>query len=238
MTSAGSRVCVVIPTFNERANIGFLIKTVSESKIEGLTVLFVDDSSPDGTAEEVARVSATAPWVRLMVREKKSGIGSAYRDGFREALSTLDPAVLLEMDADMQHPPSLIPRLVEAVEGGADVAIASRYAPGGSVAGWGLTRRVVSRGANYYARVMLGLPVKDATSGFRAYSRRAATRILEPDLPVKGFEFQVAALKLLKTDMKIVEIPYQFSARRAGASKLGLKDTVRFFFNVMRIALG
>jgi dolichol-phosphate mannosyltransferase len=141
------------------------------------------------------------------------------------------------MDADLQHPPSFIGKLVSAIEGGADVAVASRYIPGGGSTGWSLWRRTVSRGANLYARTLLGLKVKDATSGFKAYSRAAAELMANAGLPTKGFEFQVASIRLLQRSMKIVEVPYTFSARAAGASKLRFTDVVRFFFSVLRMSL-
>ena len=142
------------------------------------------------------------------------------------------------MDADLQHPPAAIPALVGAIDAGADVAIGSRYVPGGSVSGLSLWRRAVSKGANAFARTVLGLPVKDSTSGFRAYTRAAAELVTCTVLPTKGFEFQVASLHLLKTRMKMVEVPYAFAARTAGKSKLGLSDMARFFFVVIRVAVG
>jgi dolichol-phosphate mannosyltransferase len=178
------------------------------------------------------------PTIHLLVRKGKMGIGSAHQDGFREALGSLAPAVIVQMDADLQHPPSAIPGLVNAVEAGADIAIASRYVEGGGSSGWSRWRRLISRGANAYARSLLGLKVRDATSGFRAYSRGAAEAIAEAKLPAKGFEFQVASLRLLeKRGMKAVEVPYTFQARKAGTSKLGFVDVLRFFFAVLRLSL-
>ena len=233
---APSRACVVIPTYNEKDNIAPLVAAIAAQRTEGLSVLFVDDSSPDGTAGEIRRVAQTASWVELLLRDGKKGIGSAYQEGFLRAIETHNPAVLVEMDADLQHPASALARLVEAVEGGADVAICSRYIPGGEIAGWGRIRRFVSKGANAYSRFMLGLTVKDATSGFRAYSRDAALEVATADLPAKGFEFQVASLHVLKARARFVEVPYEFSIRMAGKSKLGTADTVRFFFAVLRLA--
>lgn len=227
---------MVVPTYNERENVAPLAEEVLRAQVEGLVLLFVDDSSPDGTGEELARLAIQRPWIRVHARNGKLGIGSAYQDGFKVALSELSADIVVEMDADFQHPPSGIPALVRAVQEGADVAVGSRYVPGGSVVGWGLWRRAVSRGANSYARLILGLTVKDSTSGFRAYSRRAAEIVSAGHLPAKGFEFQVASLRALKTGMKIVEIPYQFSARRAGSSKLGLKDVAKFFVAVLRLS--
>lgn len=176
--------------------------------------------------------------MKVLVRKRKMGLGSAYQDGFREAISSFSPAILIEMDADLQHPPESIPALARAIEGGADVAVGSRYVKGGSISGWSFARRVISRGANAYARIVLGLPVKDTTSGFRAYSRRAAEVICSASRPGKGFAFQVAWLKILKTDMKIVEVPYTFTERKAGKSKFGTGDVGRFFLTVAGLAFG
>ena len=235
---APPKVCVVVPTYNERENVQALVDSIEEAKLADLSVLFVDDSSPDGTAEEVRRMAESRPWVKILVREKKKGIGSAYQDGFKEAVSQTGASILVEMDADLQHPASVLPELVAALAESADVAIASRYVEGGGISGWSLGRRLVSRGANAYARMLLRLPVRDATSGFRAYTRPAAEELARSHLPAKGFEFQVAALYHLKHNSVIVEVPYVFVTRKAGKSKLRLWDTVRFFFAVMRISLG
>lgn len=235
---APPKVCVVVPTYNEKDNVSALVESIEEAKLADLSVLFVDDSSPDGTAEEVRRLAESRPWVKILVREKKKGIGSAYQDGFKEAISQTGASILVEMDADLQHPASVLPQLVGAVAKGADTAVASRYVEGGGISSWGFWRRLVSRGANAYARTLLRLPVRDATSGFRAYTRRAAEELASSHLPAKGFEFQVAALYHLKHNNAIIEVPYVFVTRKAGKSKLKLWDTVRFFFVVMRISLG
>ena len=235
--SPPARVCVVVPTYNEKENITPLVESLERAGVPGLSLLFVDDGSPDGTAEEVKRLMEEKSWIRLLERPKKMGIGSAYQDGFKAAFDSTSPDVLVEMDADLQHPASALPDLVEAVNEGADVAIASRYIPGGGISGWGRLRRVVSRGANGYARSMLGLKVKDATSGYRAFSRAAAEAVAQAELPAKGFEFQVATLHLLKDKLKIVEVPFTFTERTAGKSKLGLADVARFFVAVLRMAL-
>ncbi len=228
---------MVVPTYNERENIVTLVNEVKRAAIPCLSLLFVDDTSPDGTGDAIREVSSGESWVSLSVRPAKKGIGSAYQDGFREAISTANPDIVVEMDADLQHPPSAIERLVLAIQGGADVAVGSRYVPGGSVSGWSLQRRAASKGANAFARLLLGLNVADTTSGFRAYSRAAAQSLSEAKLPAKGFEFQVASLHLLKAKMKIVEVPYEFSARMSGKSKLRLADVVRFFIAVVKISV-
>jgi dolichol-phosphate mannosyltransferase len=234
---APARVCVVVPTYNEKENVQALIESIEEAGLSDVSVLFVDDSSPDGTAEEVRRLAQQRPWVRILVRENKRGIGTAYQEGFKEATSQTGASILMEMDADLQHPASALPALVEAITKGADVAVASRYVEGGGISGWSMWRRLLSRGANAYARTLLRLPVRDATSGFRAYTSRAADELAKSNLPAKGFEFQVAALYQLKRGYKIVEVPYVFVTRKAGKSKLRLWDTLRFFFTVMSMSI-
>ncbi len=235
---AQQKLCAVVPTYNERENIEKLIKEVRRAAVQGLTLLFVDDTSPDGTGDLIRDIASRDPSVRLLVRSAKTGIGSAYQDGFKEAISSIAPDIIIEMDADLQHPPSAIGELVRAVQAGADVAVGSRYVAGGRVYGWSLWRRTVSKGANAYARTMLRIKVRDATSGFRAYTRAKAEQVADADLPTKGFEFQVASLHMLKRGSRFAEVPYTFSARTAGRSKMGLADMARFFFAVIRIALG
>ena len=235
---AGSKtVCVVVPTYNERENVEALLSALEGLRLPGLRVQFVDDGSPDGTADLVESLALTRPWVSILQRGRKMGIGSAYQDGFRKALADTGAGILVEMDADLQHPATAVPLLVEAVSGGADLAIGSRYVPGGGISGWGRLRRLTSRAANAYSRFMLRLPVKDATSGLRAYTREAAAAVAEAKLPAKGFEFQVAVLHLLKGRAKVVEVPYVFASRAAGKSKLGVGDVLRFAVAVARLSV-
>ncbi len=231
------KVCVVVPTYDEKENVGRLVMAVEALLIPDLVLLFVDDSSPDGTGEAIRALSQEKSWVHLLSRESKKGIGSAYVDGFREALDAVGADVVVEMDADLQHPPETLKGLLKAVEEGADVAIASRYVPGGGIAGWGRWRRMVSRGANGIARTLLGLTVRDCTSGFRAYRKGQAKKVVESSLPARGFEFQVATLHLLGRGTKMVEVPYVFSPRSAGRSKLGFLDILRFFISVVKMSV-
>jgi dolichol-phosphate mannosyltransferase len=229
---------VVVPTYNERENVAPLVEAIEQTRVPDLTLLFVDDASPDGTAGEVRRVAEARPWVRILERRGVRGFASAYRDGFRIAVSQLRASVLVCMDADLQHPASAIPALLEAVSRGADVAVASRYVEGGRIEGWSRTRRLVSGVANTYARWLLQLPVRDSTSGFRAYTSGAAEEVSRANLHARHFEFQIATLNLLKGHSRIVEVPYVFVARRVGQSKFGLGDIPRFFFAVARMRIG
>ena len=231
------RICAVVPTFNERDNVVRLVDKLRKAAIPGFILLFVDDSSPDGTGDLIRSMASHDPSLRLLVRKTKRGIGSAYQEGFREALSSLSPDIIIEMDADLQHPPSAIKDLVSEIQAGADVAIGSRYIAGGGVSGWSPWRKAISRGANLYARVLLRIKVRDATSGFRAYTRAKAEQVAYATLPAKGFEFQVASLHLLEGS-QFAEVPYTFEVRTAGKSKLGVADIARFFLSVMRMTIG
>lgn len=230
--------CVIVPTYNERENVAFLLQRIKAMRSRALHVLFVDDSSPDGTAEVVRREAEREAWVHLLVREGKKGIGSAHIEGFAEAIKSLSADMVVEMDADLQQPPEKIPELLAAVEAGADVAVASRKVPGGGAEGWSLWRRTVSWAASAYARNILGIGVRDCTSGFRALNRRAASLLVESGLRTPDYTFQVASLFFLKRrGMKFVEVPFVFGVRAAGKSKLGWGEILRFFFGVLRLRL-
>lgn len=229
---------MVVPTYNERSNVAPLVKRIKDLGLKDIHVLFVDDSSPDGTADEVRLAMKEWPHVHLMVREGKKGIGSAHLEGFTRAIEEFSPDVVVEMDADLQHPPEKVPELVSAVEKGADVAVASRRVSGGGTEGWSLWRRWVSSGANLLTRLVLGLDVKDSTSGFRALSLRAAKAVVETAPESKDYFFQVESLYALKMKgMKMVEVPFIFQSRRSGRSKMGMGEVIAFFLGVWRLRL-
>jgi glycosyltransferase involved in cell wall biosynthesis len=219
-------VYVVVPTYNERENIGLLLGKIISLEGLSLRVLVVDDGSPDGTAAIVEEISRRDGRVMLLNRGRKMGLGSAYYDGFRHVLK-LGADVVVSMDADGSHPPEMIPVLVQRVLEGVDVAVASRYVKGGRWSA-GLWRMLVSRGANLLARVCTGLDVSDATSGFRAYSRRAAELLVEREFE-RGYVFQVELLyRLKRKGFKHVEVPFVFTERFAGRSKLSKIEILRF----------
>ncbi len=228
-----SPIVVVVPTYNERENVGPLIEQLSQlrtslTKVD-LQVLFVDDSSPDGTGAEVGEMKKIHGFIHLLSRDSKKGIGTAYLEGFRFASENLEPEVYVELDADLQHPPDKVRELLGAIAGGADAAVASRYAEGGGQSGWSWQRRLVSRGANWLAGALLGLRVQDCTSGFRAFNRGAVAEILRAEIPTSGYAFQVATLYVLKKrGLKTVEVPYTFGTRARGSSKLTFGETLRF----------
>jgi dolichol-phosphate mannosyltransferase len=232
----GIRVCVVVPTYNERENIRPLVEAVRGSGAGAPDILFVDDSSPDGTGDEVVALSRADPRIHLLSRPSKMGLGTAYMQGFAEAKRSIGPDVYVEMDADLQHPPAVLPTLLEAIAGGAGGVIASRYVTGGGSTGWSLWRRTVSRGANWLARRILGLETRDCTSGYRAFTKESVNLLLGASLPAAGYSFQVAALYRLKREgATVVEVPFVFSLRAHGKSKLSMGEVGRFFLALVKL---
>jgi len=212
------RVTVVIPTYNERENLSPIVARVTE---HGYQVLVVDDSSPDGTGELADLLAADDSRVAVIHRPEKQGLGPAYGAGFDHALES-GAEIVIEMDADFSHDPADLPRLVAALDEGADLAIGSRYVVGGSTPDWPLARRFISRGGNLYARLMLGIPVKDATAGFRAFRADALRSLPYRSAEASGYGFQVEmAWRAHRQGMAIVEVPISFRDRTRGTSKMG-----------------
>lgn len=210
-------VCIV-PTFNERENLPEIAKAV---RAHGYRLLIVDDNSPDGTGAIADQLAAEDPMTSVLHREKKEGLGPAYAAGFDLALDN-GAAVLIEMDADFSHDPKDLPRLVSAVEAGADLAIGSRYVPGGSTPDWPWLRRFISRGGNIYARLMLGIPTRDATAGFRAFRSEALRRLPYREAEASGYGFQVEmAWRATQAGLVVTEVPIAFRDRTRGKSKMG-----------------
>jgi len=208
---------VCLPTYNERENLEAMLRALGD---KGVRVLVVDDNSPDGTGRLADRLAAELDYVDVLHRERKDGLGPAYLAGFRRALA--DGAdLVLEMDCDFSHDPDDVPRLVAAA-GDADVVLGSRYVPGGGVVGnWGLVRRVVSAGGSWYARVLLGAPVRDLTGGFKCYRRAVLERIELDAIESKGYAFQIeTTYRALRAGFRVVEIPIRFVDREAGGSKM------------------
>ncbi|MDA4122132.1 MAG: polyprenol monophosphomannose synthase [Thaumarchaeota archaeon] len=238
MTSA-PRTVVILPTYNEKENVSVIFERLSKTR-QGfpgdLHLLFVDDGSPDGTAEEVEKLVAGNDYVHLLQRGSKQGLGTAYLDGFRFGIDSLGASVFVQMDSDLQHPPESVKPLVEALRSGegAEVAIGSRYIPGGSFKGLKGSRRVVSWGANWMARHILGLGVHDTTTGFKALSRRAVETLLAVKFHSSGFIFQVESLYIFKRNgLRVVEIPFVFELRERGTSKMSDKEVWEFFRSVL-----
>jgi len=209
---------IVIPTYNEIENIEHLINEVL-TKVDGIHVLVVDDNSPDGTAAQVKKMMASDDRIHLLERPGKMGLGTAYCDGFRYALAR-DYEAVFEMDADFSHDPNELPRFLEALEDN-DLVIGSRYIKGVNVINWPLSRLILSYGAHMYSRVITGMPIMDATGGFKCFR---ASKLREIDLnsvKTNGYGFQIE-MKFIawKLGYKIVEIPIIFTDRKLGASKM------------------
>ena len=182
-------------------------------------VLVIDDGSPDGTGEIADRLAAERSWMSVLHRPAKEGIGPAYVAGFRWALAE-GAELVLEMDCDFSHDPADVPRLIEATAD-ADLALGSRYAPGGGTANWGLARRVVSRGGCLYAQAILGLRVRDLTGGFKCFRRAALEAIDLGALSAHGYAFQIeTTYRIARAGLRVHEVPITFVERRAGASKM------------------
>lgn len=213
------RTLIVLPTFNEADNIVEVLQKL-RAVVPEASVLVVDDSSPDGTADLVEEVAEEIGDVSVMRRPAKSGLGSAYRDGFRHGLAA-GYDVMVEMDSDLSHDPAALPSLLAAAADGAALALGSRYIPGGSIPDWSWHRRALSRWGNRYAAAVLGIDVNDATSGYRAYRAEALAGIDFHTVQADGYGFQVEmAYRVLASGGRIVEVPISFTDRVRGESKM------------------
>jgi len=211
------RVTVCLPTYNERENLERMVQALREHDVR---VLVVDDNSPDGTGEIADRLAAELDWVDVLHRERKEGLGPAYIAGFRRALA--DGAdVVMEMDCDFSHDPADVPRLLAAVADGADLALGSRYVPGGGTGNWRLARRVISRGGSLYAQIMLQTRVRDLTGGFKAFRRPVLETIDLDAIHSRGYAFQIEnTYRTLRKGFRVVEVPIRFVDREEGGSKM------------------
>jgi dolichol-phosphate mannosyltransferase len=211
---------LVLPTYDEAANLEALV-AAARAKLPGSArVLVVDDGSPDGTGEVADRLAAADEGIEVLHRPRKEGLGPAYVAGFRRALDG-GAGLVLAMDADFSHNPAYLPRLIEAAES-ADVVIGSRYVPGGGVSDWSAARRAISRGGNAYARLVLGVGVRDLTGGFRCFRREALEAIDLDSVGSRGYAFQVeTAYRAIRRGFRVAEVPIVFRERRAGRSKMG-----------------
>lgn len=210
---------VIIPTYNEAGNIASALSRILQS-LPQVRVIVVDDSSPDGTADIVKEISAEESRVEVLVRASKSGLGSAYRFGFANGIAN-GASALIEMDADLSHEPEALPELLDALDAGSDLAIGSRYVPGGESPGLSSSRLALSRGGNLYARLALGLKIHDATSGFRAYRPSLLKRIDLDTVGADGYGFQIEMVfRSTLLGAKISERPIIFRQRKEGVSKM------------------
>src|SRR5919202_739235 len=203
----------------------------------GDRILVIDDGSPDGTGEIADRLASQLPYVGVIHRLRKEGLGPAYLAGFRRALAE-GAELVLEMDCDFSHDPKDVPRLIAAAEDGADLVLGSRYVEGGSVGSWGPIRRFVSAGGSWYARVLLGTPLHDLTGGFKCYRRRVLETIDLDAIASKGYAFQIeTTYRALRAGFRVVEIPIHFVDREEGGSKMSKTIVVEGMWKVPALRL-
>lgn len=232
--------CIVLPTYNESENVAILLPRIFEQAknipSHELHVLVVDDNSPDGTADVVKGLQARFPHLHI-ISGQKQGLGEAYKRGFAHAIAELDPDLILQMDADLQHSPELLPLMIGLQQYGFTFVIGSRFVLGGSTPNFSLKRRMMSLVGNWLLRNMGGLPaIKDCTSGFRCIKAELLKRCNLAGLSTKGYSFQSSLLfELVGNGAKIIEIPITFPDRVRGESKLSFADQIEFLLNVTRI---
>jgi dolichol-phosphate mannosyltransferase len=231
---------LVLPTYNEAENIRPIVEAslaALEQTGDAHRVLVVDDNSPDGTGRIADDLAANDERVGVLHRPGKQGLGRAYIAGFHYALERGAERVM-EMDSDFSHDPSDIPRLVQEAHHGADLVLGSRYIPGGGVVNWGLGRRIVSRGGCLYAQLILGVPVRDLTGGFKCFSRRVLEAIGIEQMHADGYGFQIElTYRTLKAGFHVREVPIVFHERRAGASKMSARIAVEAVWKVPALKL-
>ncbi|MGD0712665.1 MAG: polyprenol monophosphomannose synthase [Gaiellaceae bacterium] len=210
-------VIVCLPTYNERENLESMVRALAP---HGYRILVIDDNSPDGTGEIADRLAAELDLVSVLHRPMKQGLGPACIAGFKQALAD-GAEIIVEMDSDFSHDPADVPRLVAAVENGADFALGSRYVEGGGTTNWGLGRRVLSRGASIYGRTILGVKLHDVTAGFTCYRRGVLEALDLASIDSQGYVFQIEMkYRALRKGFKVAEVPIVFADRTAGYSKM------------------
>jgi dolichol-phosphate mannosyltransferase len=232
--STPTEALIVLPTYNEKENIERVVAGVRHL---GHDVLIVDDASPDGTGKIADALAGADDGVRVLHRERKLGIGSAYLDAFRVGLAE-GMALFVEMDADGSHRAQDLESIIDAARGCRGLAIGSRYMPGGRIDGWPAHRLLLSRGANVYCRILLGLRVRDCTSGFRCYTSELLSQIRLNDVVSQGYSFQIEMVhRTVKLGYPVVEVPIHFEDRIAGASKVSQGEIRRALWTVLRLSL-
>ena len=232
--SKPTEVLVVLPTFNEREN---LERVVTGVRHLGHDVLVVDDASPDGTGELADSIAEADSGVRVLHRDRKLGIGSAYVDAFRVGLRE-GSSLFVEMDADGSHRAQDLDPIIDAARGSGGLAVGSRYMRGGEIVGWPAHRLLLSRGANIYCRVLLGLRVRDCTSGFRCYTRALLSGIKLDEVVSQGYSFQIEMVhRTIRLGYPVVEVPIRFEDRIAGASKVSQGEIQRALWTVLRLSM-
>jgi len=236
---------LILPTFNEAENVEAIVAAAGEvlagacsgedGPADSFRVLVVDDGSPDRTGEIADRLAGEHAWMEVLHRSEKNGIGPAYLAGFRYALDR-GAGFVFEMDSDFSHDPKDLARLLTAVRDGADLALGSRYVPGGGVRDWGLLRRFISEGGSTYSRWVLGLKVRDLTGGFKCFRREVLEAIHFDDVRSQGYAFQVElTYRAVRAGFNVVEVPIIFKDRQLGTSKMSWRIALEAMWLVPRL---
>lgn len=229
------RALVCLPTYDERENLEPMLHALAGVLGPDDRVLVIDDDSPDGTGALADRLAAELPFVDVLHRARKEGLGRAYLAGFRVALEQ-GAELVLEMDCDFSHDPQDVPRLIAAAAD-ADVVLGSRYVPGGGVRDWGLVRRLISRGASLYTQVLL-MPVRDATGGFKCFRRAVLERLDLDAITSRGYMFQIeTTFRARRAGFRVVEIPITFADREVGGSKMSRSIVLEAIWKVPALRL-
>ena len=232
------RATVCLPTYNERENLEPMVRALQAVLRERDRVLVIDDCSPDGTGEVADTLAAELPFISVLHRPRKEGLGPAYLAGFRRALDD-GAELVLEMDCDFSHNPADVPRLIAAAEDGADVVLGSRYVPGGGVGSWGLARRAISRGGSIYTELFLRMGVKDPTGGFKCFRRQVLETIDLAAITAKGYAFQIeTTYRAKRAGFYVVEIPITFDERTNGTSKMSRRIVLEAIWRVPLLRFG
>jgi dolichol-phosphate mannosyltransferase len=232
------RATVCLPTYNERENLPRMIEALRPVLREGDRVLVIDDNSPDGTGEIADALAAAHPFVAVLHRQHKEGLGRAYIAGFHRALAD-GAELVLEMDCDFSHDPADVPRLIEAAENGADLVLGSRYVPGGGTRNWGLARRLISRGGSVYTALFLRMGVKDPTGGFKCFRQRVLEQLELDAVTPRGYAFQIElTYRAKQAGFKVVEIPITFVDRVVGQSKMSRSVVLEAIWRVPLLRVG
>jgi dolichol-phosphate mannosyltransferase len=222
------RVVVCLPTYNERENLEAIVQALGDM---GVSVLVIDDDSPDGTGELADRLAAEFDHVEVLHRPRKEGLGPAYVAGFERALAD-GAELVLEMDADFSHDPADVPRLIEAARE-ADLVLGSRYVEGGAIRNWGPVRRFVSAGGSLYARLLLGVPVRDLTGGFKCFRREVLEGLDLRAIGSRGYAFQIeTTYRAIRAGFRVRELPITFVDRERGGSKMSRRIVLEGIWKV------
>jgi len=234
LTHTAHSLAVLLPTYCEAENIASLIREIQELNLDPLIVV-IDDSSPDGTSERVARLQEKYGNILLVLRPTKLGLGTAITDGFRLLLSLPNPPdYIITMDADYSHNPQDIRKLIQSAQRGYDLVIGSRYCPGGEIIGWHFARLLISRCANLIASTVVGMWLHDCTSGFRCYTSRYVKNVLE-NLHSQTYEIQIETVKQARTKgFQVKEVPITFVNRKRGKSKLTRNEIQTFLSYIIK----